>query len=324
MSELLNVRDLRVTFDTSHGAVHAVDGISFQINERETVAIVGESGSGKSTTAMALTRLIPRAIGRTTGQVTFKGRDLLALSDRQMRATRGTGIGVIFQDPMMALNPVYTIGRQIAEPLILHGRASARKAMDEAVELLRMVGVPAPGERIAHYPHNLSGGMRQRVMIAMALACRPALLVADEPTTALDVTIQMQVLSLIDELKKALGMAVLLITHDLGVVSEVAQRVIVMYAGQKVEEGPVEDVFRDPKHPYTIGLLDASDWSGDTGEYLREIPGTVPSPHEMPQGCPFSPRCPAAIARCHTERPPETSIAAGRKVSCFVGAGGAS
>jgi peptide/nickel transport system ATP-binding protein len=323
VSALLKVEDLKVAFNTSRGAVRAVDGVSFQINARETVAIVGESGSGKSTTAMALTRLIPHAVGQTSGRVLFQGEDLLPLSDRRVRAIRGTGIGMIFQDPMMALNPVYTIGRQIAEPLILHGRASASQAMDQTVELLRLVGVPAPAYRIKQYPHNLSGGLRQRTMIAMALACRPALLIADEPTTALDVTVQMQVLNLIDELKTALGMAVLLITHDLGVVSEVAQRVIVMYAGRKVEEGPVEEVFRNPRHPYTIGLLDASDWSEDAGEYLREIPGTVPSLHEMPPGCAFAPRCPAAIARCHVEQPPETNIGADRRIACFVAGGGA-
>jgi len=316
VSALLRVSDLTVEYDTLGGALRAVDGVSFTIAPGETVAIVGESGSGKSSIAHALLRLIPRASGRIAGgRIEFAGEDLAALPEHAMRRVRGARIGMIFQDPMMALNPVYTIGRQIAEPLLLHGSVPVRRAMDRVVELLTLVGVPAPEERIRQYPHNLSGGMRQRVMIAMALASGPRLLIADEPTTALDVTVQAQVLALVDELKARLGMAVLLITHDLAVVSEVAARVVVMYAGRKVEEGPVNEVFADPAHPYTRGLLAASDWSGDPRERLREIPGTVPALAELPEGCSFWPRCPDAEPRCRAARPAELASGA-RRASC--------
>ena len=321
MTALLDVSDLSVEYDTSQGPLRAVDRISFTVDKGETVAIVGESGSGKSTVAHALLRLIPRASGSIPqGMVKLDGLDLLRLPERQMRAVRGRRIGMVFQDPMMGLNPVYTIGRQIAETLILHGATAPRAAIDQAIELLTLVGVPAPAERVRQYPHNLSGGMRQRVMIAMALACRPDLLIADEPTTALDVTVQAQVLTLLADLKTRLGMAVLLITHDLAVVSEVADRVVVMYAGRKVEDGRVDAVFAAPRHPYTRGLLQASDWDGDPEERLREIPGTVPPLDQLPPGCAFAPRCPDVQARCQAARPADGAAAHGGRVACFVAA----
>ena len=322
MSPVIEVRDLSVHFRAARGVVKAVDGLSFAVGEGETVAIVGESGSGKSTVALALLRLIPDPPGRIVGGgVRFEGQDLTRISDRAIREVRGRRIAMIFQDPMAALNPVYTVERQIGEVLRLHlGLAPARIA-SEVVELLRLVGVPAPETRARQYPHNLSGGMRQRVMIAMALACRPKLLIADEPTTALDVTVQAQVLDLIQSLKTKFGMAVLLITHDLGVVAETAHRVIVMYAGRKVEEGAVAEIFKDPRHPYTRGLLDAAKREVADGAFLREIPGTVPSPFEMPKGCGFAPRCGSAFGRCQIESPDLREIAAGRPVACFAAQG---
>ncbi len=301
MSAVIEVEGLSVHFRTALGIVKAVDGLSFGIGEGETMAIVGESGSGKSTVAHALLRLIPDPPGKiVAGQVRFEGQDLLRLTDTAIRNVRGRRITMIFQDPMVALNPVYTVERQIGEVLRLHMGLSQSRIAAEVVDLLRLVGVPAPEERARQYPHNLSGGMRQRVMIAMALACRPKLLIADEPTTALDVTVQAQVLDLIQSLKSKFGMAVLLITHDLGVVAETAHRVIVMYAGRKVEEGPVNDIFKNPRHPYTRGLLDAAKREEADGTFLREIPGTVPSPFDMPKGCSFAPRCAVAFARCRT------------------------
>ena len=324
MSAVLAVEDLAVQFRTTRGTVNAVDGLSFAIGEGETVALVGESGSGKSTAALAILRLIadpPGRIGR--GRIAFEGRDILALRDDELREVRGGRIAMIFQDPMMALNPVYTIERQVGEVLRLHAGMGPREAAAEVVELLRLVGVPAPEERAKQYPHNLSGGMRQRVMIAMALACKPKLLIADEPTTALDVTVQAQVLDLIQSLKEKFGMAVLLITHDLGVVAETAHRVIVMYAGRKVEEGTTSQIFKDPRHPYTRGLLEAAKWEETEGAMLREIPGAVPSPFDMPRGCAFSPRCGAVVPRCREAAPPLAEIAPGRPVACFVAQEGA-
>jgi oligopeptide/dipeptide ABC transporter ATP-binding protein len=321
MSAVLAVDDLSVHFRTTLGVVKAVEHLSFSIGEGETVAIVGESGSGKSTVALAALRLIPDPPGKIAGgRIVFDGEDILSLSDPELRAVRGRRIAMIFQDPMMALNPVYTVERQIGEVLKLHLRLAPGRVAAEVVDLLRLVGVPAPEERARQYPHNLSGGMRQRVMIAMALACRPKLLIADEPTTALDVTVQAQVLDLIQSLQDKRGMAVLLITHDLGVVAETAHRVIVMYAGRKVEEGTVADIFHDPRHPYTRGLLEAAQWEGD-GALLREIPGSVPSPFDMPRGCSFAPRCSAAIARCREEAPRLLDIAPQRPVACFVAQG---
>lgn len=322
MSALLDVKGLTVQYETTYGPHRAVDDVSFTLARGETLALVGESGSGKSTIALGLLRLIRASSGSVSGgAVTFNGRDLLNLSEREMRSVRGADIGIIFQDPAMALNPVHTIGRQIAEGMLLHGTATSRTAMDRAVELLSLVGVPAPEDRILQYPHNLSGGMRQRVMIAMALACGPSLLIADEPTTALDVTVQAQVLALIADLKTKLNMAVLLITHDLAVVSGFADRVVVMYAGRVAEQGPVGQVFSDPRHPYTQGLLQASDWSGDSRERLRDIPGSIPAYDALPAGCAFSPRCSVAVERCTSLRPQEQSFAPGRSAACLLVAG---
>ncbi|MCW5729961.1 MAG: ABC transporter ATP-binding protein [Alphaproteobacteria bacterium] len=319
---VLDVRSLSVEFESTLGTIHAVRDLSFSIGEGETLALVGESGSGKSTAAMALLRLIPNPPGRiSSGAVLLAGRDLTALSEADLRGVRGREMAMIFQDPMMALNPVYTIERQIGEVLRLHLGLSKSEILAEVVELLRLVGVPAPEERARQYPHNLSGGMRQRVMIAMALACRPRLLIADEPTTALDVTVQAQVLDLIHGLKEKFGMAVLLITHDLGIVAETANRVVVMYAGRKVEEGTVGEIFADPRHPYTRGLLGAAKWEEADGDLLREIPGTVPSPFEMPSGCSFAPRCAEAIPLCRSAMPELKDVAPGRPVRCFLAEG---
>jgi len=318
MSTILDVSGLTVDFATAGGTLRAVNDLSFSIREGETVAIVGESGSGKSTAALSIMRLIPDPPGRlTAGRIMFDGEDLATASEAALRGVRGQRIGMIFQDPMMALNPVYTVERQIGEVLRLHRGLSRREMQTEVVELLRLVGVPAPAERAKQFPHNLSGGMRQRVMIAMALACRPKLLIADEPTTALDVTVQAQVLALINDLKQRLGMAMLLITHDLGVVAETANRVIVMYAGRKVEEGSTTDIFDDPLHPYARGLLKAARWESQGGEDLWEIPGTVPSPLDLPPGCAFAPRCAEVVPRCRQEKP-QLGKAAGREVRCFV------
>jgi oligopeptide/dipeptide ABC transporter ATP-binding protein len=319
VSAILEVEDLTVEFRTTQGVVRAVDSMSFSIGAGETVALVGESGCGKSTVAAALLRLIPAPPGRiASGQVRFEGRDLMALNERELRDVRGASIAMVFQDPAMYLNPVHRVGRQISEVIRLHKGSASDAAEREAVELLRLVGVPAPEERVRQYPHNLSGGMRQRVMIAMALACRPKLLIADEPTTALDVTVQAQVLELVRDLRARLGMAVLLITHDLGVVAETADRIVVMYAGRKVEEGPVTDLFADAKHPYTRGLIEAARWNERPDGTLAEIAGTVPSPFAMPAGCSFAPRCERAIDRCRSDAPALVRLGARREAACWL------
>jgi oligopeptide/dipeptide ABC transporter ATP-binding protein len=312
------VRGLSVEFPTRQGPVHAVQGLSFEIARGDTLALVGESGSGKSTVALALLRLVASPGRIVSGEILFDGRDLVPLSEDEIRKVRGRDIAMIFQDPMMALNPVHTIGDQIAEAVRLHLGGTKAEALERALELLRLVRVPAPERRVREYPHNLSGGMRQRAMIAMALACNPKLLVADEPTTALDVTIQAQVLELIRELKERLHMAVLLITHDLGIVAESAERVIVMYAGRKVEEGAVREVFRAPRHPYTEGLIKVSRWESSGGGEMPEIPGTVPSPLDLPRGCSFAPRCGYAMPACSREHPPLFELAGGRSSACFL------
>ncbi|WP_419896813.1 ABC transporter ATP-binding protein [Roseomonas sp. USHLN139] len=305
---LLEVDNLQTHFRTPDGGVNrAVDGLSFSVEAGQTVAIVGESGCGKSVTSMSILRLIPEPPGKIAGQIRFNGRNLLDLSDREMRAIRGNEISMIFQEPMTSLNPVLTIGAQIGEALRLHQGLSRGQAEAKAVEMLTLVGIPAPDKRVKEYPHQLSGGMRQRVMIAIALACNPKLLIADEPTTALDVTIQAQILDLMRDLKHRVGAAIVLITHDLGVVAEVAERVIVMYAGRKVEEARVEDLFRAPKHPYTQGLLGAvpklgSSLDGST-ERLAEIPGLVPSLKQKIQGCVFASRCPQVTELCRAVAP---------------------
>lgn len=292
---LLRVRDLQVHFRSASGIARAVQGLSFEINAGETLAIVGESGCGKSTTSMALMGLVPRPAGRTAGVIEFEGKNLLSISETEMNSVRGKSMAMIFQEPMTSLNPVMRVADQIIEALQLHTKGSADDYKRRALELLALVGIADPARRLREYPHQMSGGMRQRVMIAIALACNPKLLIADEPTTALDVTIQAQILSLITELKEKTGLAVLLITHDLGVVAETADRVMVMYAGRKIEEAPVAEIFSNPKHPYTKGLLRAVPRLGATGDEqrnrLHEIPGSVPSLSSRFHGCSFSSRC---------------------------------
>jgi oligopeptide/dipeptide ABC transporter ATP-binding protein len=299
---LLHVQDLRTHFITRGGVVRAVDGVSFIIREGETVALVGESGCGKSVTALSLARLIPQPPGQYAGgQVLFRGRDVLRLDDAELRQLRGRDISYVFQEPGESLNPVFTVGYQIAEAIRLHRpKVSGR---DEVLRLMNLVGLPDPERRFDAYPHQLSGGMQQRAMIAMALACNPRLLVADEPTTALDVTIQAQIMELLGSLQKQLGMAVLLITHNLGLVADVAHWLNVMYAGRIVESGPTEKVLRNPRHPYTRGLLDAVPRLEGTTGRLKGIEGAVPNPLALPSGCPFHPRCPKAQPRCRAEEP---------------------
>ncbi|MFP4624644.1 MAG: ABC transporter ATP-binding protein [Gemmatimonadota bacterium] len=298
---LLEVQDLRTYFHTEDGIARAVDGVSFQVDRGEVLGVVGESGCGKSVTSLSIMGLVDEP-GRIEegSRIRFDGRELTALSEGEMRKVRGNDIAMIFQEPMTSLNPVYPVGDQIAESLRLHRGLDKRAARERAVELLTLVGIPVPARRVDEYPHQLSGGMRQRVMIAMALANEPDLLIADEPTTALDVTIQAQILELLLELRREMGMAVLLITHDLGVVAEVCDRVVVMYAGQVVEEGPVTEIFRRPAHPYTQGLLAAVPRPDRRGGELAVIPGTVPPPTRWPAGCRFRDRCPYAWDRCAT------------------------
>ena len=319
-SRLLEVERLQVHFGTPAGVVRAVQGLSFAVEAGETVALVGESGCGKSVTALSLLRLIPDPPGRIGGAIRFGGRDLLALPEGEMRRLRGGEIGMIFQEPMTSLNPVLTVGRQIGETVRLHQGLGSRAALARAAEMLTLVGIPAPERRVHDYPHQLSGGMRQRVMIALALACNPKLLIADEPTTALDVTIQAQILDLMRGLKTRLGSAILLITHDLGVVAEMAQRVVVMYAGRKVEEAPVAALFAAPLHPYTRGLLGALPRLGATlsgrRERLAEIPGQVPSLIAPQPGCAFAPRCPIATELCRRVAPGVRELQAGHAVAC--------
>ena len=319
---LLEVEGLKTHFFTRDGVVRAVDGVSFTVQAGETLAIVGESGCGKSVTSLSILRLIASPPGRTVaGSIRFEGRDLLALSEPEMRKVRGNEISMIFQEPMTSLNPVLTIGKQIAEALVLHRGMNQSEAWRKAVEMLALVNIPEPARRVGEYPHQLSGGMRQRVMIAMALACSPRLLIADEPTTALDVTIQAQILDLMRGLKEKTGAAIVLITHDLGVVAEMAQRVIVMYAGRKVEEAPVDDLFARPRHPYTRGLLHSIPRLGATASgkrvRLEEIRGMVPSMREEIPGCVFAPRCAYATERCRTEYPPLEEKAGGHWVACW-------
>ena len=318
---LLEVDDLRTFFHAEGEIARAVDGVSFSLNRRETLAIVGESGSGKSVTSLSIMRLIPSPPGEIAGgTVRFRGRDLLRLSERAMRGIRGNEIGMIFQEPMSSLNPLLTVGEQIAEVARLHRRLSRAAARRHAIEMLARVKIPDPKRRAADYPHRLSGGMRQRVMIAMALACHPALLIADEPTTALDVTIQAQILGLIRTLQSELDMSVLFITHNLGVVAQIADRVAVMYAGRIVEQGSVEAVFSAPLHPYTRALLRSiphvEGGGRDPARRLLSIPGQVPSPAALPPGCSFAPRCPLADATCRGVMPPVQQVLPGHDVRC--------
>jgi len=322
MKPLLQVRNLKTSLFTSEGEIKAVDDLSFDLDRNQTLAIVGESGCGKSMTALSLIGLVPEPPGRIVGgQVNLVGRDLLKLSEREMRGIRGNDISMIFQEPMTSLNPVYTAGSQIVEAIMAHGHTSKRKAHAKAIELLDLVRIPDPRARFDEFPHRLSGGMRQRVMIAIAVACEPSVLIADEPTTALDVTIQAQVLELLGDLQQEFGMGLIFISHDLGVVAEIADRVIVMYAGRKVEEASVDDLYYSPMHPYTRGLLAALPQGADTAgrtERLQEIPGVIPSLIDMPARCPFAPRCTDATMRCQEARPEHTVVGISRTVACFA------
>ncbi|HTO62556.1 MAG TPA: ABC transporter ATP-binding protein [Bradyrhizobium sp.] len=319
---VLDVQNLQTVFFTNSGLFKAVDNLSFQVRRGETLAIVGESGCGKSVSALSVMRLVPDPPGRIVGgALLLEGRDLLALDDAEMRDIRGNRISMIFQEPMTSLNPVMRIGDQITEAVRLHQTMTRKEAWDKAVEMLRLVRIPEPARRAQDYPHQLSGGMRQRAMIAMALACRPALLIADEPTTALDVTIQAQILALMLELQTELGTGLILITHDLGVVAQTAQRVVVMYAGRKVEEANVDDLFANPLHPYTCGLMASipalPSERGRSDARLAEIPGMVPALTRLPKGCAFAPRCKLAIKRCEEEYPPLQEFGGNHAAACW-------
>ena len=318
MSEpVLTVEQLTTGFETGGRFVPAVIDVSFDLQKGETLCLVGESGSGKSLTAFSIMGLIEKPGRIETGRIVYKGRDLRQLSEREMQRVRGAEIALVFQEPMTALNPVFTIGSQIEETLIVHGRATKKTARARAIELLDAVQVPEPSRRLRDYPHQLSGGLRQRALIAISLACDPEVLIADEPTTALDVTIQAQILELLRDLQKRLGLSLLLITHDLGVVVEMADRVAVMYAGRIVEEAPVAGLFADPKHPYTRGLI-GSIPGGAPGTRLAAIPGTVPTPGSLPPGCCFTPRCPARFEPCPLAHPGITDFGGGRTVKCYL------
>ncbi len=318
MTPLLRVQALTTMFRLPTGTVRAVDNVSLELRRGETLGLVGESGSGKSMTALSILRLVQPPGETVGGPIAFNGRsDLLELSEREMRAIRGAEIGYIFQEPMTALNPVYRIGDQVAEALLVHGRASRAAARRRTVELLDAVRIPEPHRRAREYPHQLSGGMRQRILIAMALACQPVMLIADEPTTALDVTIQAEILDLLADMKKQFELALLLITHDLGVVAGRADRVAVMYAGRIVEEGPVREIFRAPAHPYTRGLL-ASIPGSAPGRRLASIQGTVPNLDALPPGCSFEPRCPDRFAPCTSEPPASYPVAPGHAARCYL------
>jgi peptide/nickel transport system ATP-binding protein len=316
---ILEVDGLITEFDTDEGVVRAVDGVSFTVDPGKTVGIVGESGCGKSVTALSIMRLLPQPMGRVVGgAISLKGQDLAKLSFEEMEKIRGNHIGMVFQEPMTALNPVHTIGRQLTEGLKIHKRLSGQDAMDEAVKILDKVGIPSPEIRMGEYPHQLSGGMRQRVVIAIALACGPALLIADEPTTALDVTIQAQILDLIKKLQADLGMSVILITHDLGVIAETCDEVVVMYAGKVAERGTVFDIFDRPSHPYTQGLLRSIPTLETIPKStLNVIEGMVPGLRDLPKGCRFENRCPKATDKCREAPPPEEHIEGMHQVSCY-------
>lgn len=318
--KVLEVKDLNTHFFTDEGVVKSVDGVSFHIDSEETLGIVGESGCGKSVTSLSIMQLVPNPPGKIVGgEIYFQGENLLKKTADQMRKIRGNDIAMIFQEPMTSLNPVYTIGDQIAESIILHQKLNKREAFQRSVDMLRLVGIPSPERRAREYPHQMSGGMRQRVMIAMALSCNPKLLIADEPTTALDVTIQAQILDLMRKLKSEFHTAIMLITHDLGVVAEMTDRVAVMYAGKVVEECDTVDLFREPLHPYTLGLLESIPrLDVGTKDKLHVIEGTVPNLLHLPQGCSFAPRCPKAMDICRQEAPVLTEVSDGRKVSCWL------
>jgi oligopeptide/dipeptide ABC transporter ATP-binding protein len=315
---LLSVRDLRVQFTTEEGIAHAVDGVGFDVKKGETFCLVGESGCGKSVTALSIMRLIPTPPGRiASGSVVFDGRDLTTLPQSTMRRVRGAQISMVFQEPMSALNPVFTVGNQITEAVRIHQGVSGGEARDVAIEMLRRVRIPEPEQRFGEYPHQMSGGMLQRVVIAMALVCRPSLLIADEPTTALDVTVQARILDLLKELQQEMGMSVLMITHDLGVVAQVADRVAVMYAGRIVETADVRTVFERPMHPYMISLMKSMPVVGRSGEPLNVIPGQVPDPRRFPEGCRFHPRCYLGVPYCATHDPELREVADRHAAACL-------
>ncbi|MFM1651108.1 ABC transporter ATP-binding protein [Brevibacillus sp. B_LB10_24] len=316
MTAILEVQQLKTRFKTDHGKVAVVDGVDFVIHQGETLGVVGESGCGKSMTSLSIMRLLPPN-GSPEGKVLFQGTNLLELTEKQMQKIRGNEIAMIFQEPMTSLNPLHTVGKQIEEAILHHQKISKEDAKQRAISMLKAVGMPRAEEIYGEYPHQLSGGMRQRVMIAMAMACNPKLIIADEPTTALDVTIQAQILELMQELKEKTGTSIMLITHDLGVVAEMCDRVIVMYAGQVVEEADVQSLFEDPKHPYTIGLMNSIPDLKDEREYLETIPGSVPLTHQMPKGCRFAPRCSKAMPVCH-EQPPELLALDDHKCRCWL------
>jgi len=315
---VLEVKDLKTHFHTQDGTVHAVNGVSFDVHEGELLGVVGESGSGKSVTMMSLLRLIPMPPGEIVqGEANFDDKDLLQLDPEDLRQVRGGEVGFIFQDPMTSLNPVLTIGRQLTEPLLLHTELDKKGAKERAKELLDMVGIPDAGSRLKAYPHELSGGMRQRVMIAIALACSPGVLIADEPTTALDVTIQAQIVAIVKDLRERLGTAVVWITHDLGVIAGLADRVIVMYGGRIVEEAPVRELYASPAHPYTVGLLASLPRLDQKGQELVSIPGQPPSLYAEPTSCSFAPRCTYAFDRCLQEVPELVEVSPGHRTACF-------
>jgi peptide/nickel transport system ATP-binding protein/oligopeptide transport system ATP-binding protein len=320
--ELLKIDSLKTVFHTEDGTARAVDGVSFAVGRGETVGLVGESGCGKSVTALSILRLITDPPGHIeSGSIIFEGRDLLGLSEKEMRKVRGNEISIVFQEPLSSLNPVFTCGEQIREAIALHQKLGRKASKNKAIEMLRLVRIPDPEKRYSSYPHQMSGGMRQRVMIAMALSCQPKLLIADEPSTALDVSVQAQIIELLDELRVEMGMAVLLITHDLAVVAQMADRVVVMYAGSVVEESPVVGLFDSPAHPYTKGLIDSLPKLGQDLGRLPMIPGIVPDPFHVPEGCRFSDRCLERFERCVVE-PPLFDLPGGRRVRCWLREGG--
>lgn len=316
---LLEVKGLKTYFDTDRGVVRAVDGVSLSIEPGETLGVVGESGCGKSVTALSILRLVQKPVGRIAGgEILFDGRNLLALSEQEMRSVRGNNISMVFQEPMTSLNPVYTVGEQIMEPLVQHQRLDKTQARKKAAAMLDLVGIPNAVGRLDEYPHQFSGGQRQRIMIAMALACNPALLIADEPTTALDVTVQAQILDLMNNLKKEFGSSILLITHALGVIAETAQRVVVMYAARVVEEADVVPLFQKPLHPYTGGLLRSIPRLDEERDRLDVIPGVVPNPLDFPEGCRFHNRCSVCFDRCRKDEPPLFLLKEKRSVRCWL------
>ena len=316
--KLIDVNDLQTYFHTEEGTVKAVDGVSFEIYPGETLGVVGESGCGKSVTSLSIMRLIESPPGQIeNGEILFNGKDLTKLSQKEMRKIRGNDISMIFQEPMTSLNPVYTVGDQIMEAILIHKNVNKKQAREEAINMLRKVGIPLPEQRVDEYPHQLSGGMRQRVMIAMALSCDPQLLIADEPTTALDVTIQAQILELMNSLKRQFGMAIMMITHDLGVIAEVSDRVAVMYAGKIVEYTDVKTLYADPKHPYTWGLMHSIPHIEKDLDRLEAIPGNVPNPLNFPTGCKYNTRCPFATDKCRTDEPDILEVEEGHHVACW-------